>query len=231
MDVAHFIFFLADKLVAGIQVACRGDGQILRTGAASLDPLIYARACRQVQHVVIESDRMPFPLSPQHILGKKLILFQYDWQVLFCQGSFIVGCTYHRFHAQLGESEIGHMHDVLEEIRIGVGEGPAHVIVFVPALFHESLEFRHDPVVASAPRVIHPLRIMDLFSPVQAQDDVGEFPVGKVYHVVVDEDPVGRERKPEILAVLLLILDARLRCYDNDKRIGATAFKNSCRNR
>ena len=58
------------------------------------------------------------------------------------------------------------MENVVGEIRVVVGERPAHIIAFVAAGFHEFLELRHNGVVTALTVDCLTQAVVDFFSPV-----------------------------------------------------------------
>ena len=67
--VAHKVFFVAYKLMAGVKITPRCYSKVLCTGAAACDSLVDARAVGQVQHIMIEGYWMTFFFSFEHFLG------------------------------------------------------------------------------------------------------------------------------------------------------------------
>ena len=53
-DVTEQEFIVSYELVAGIEVAPRGDRHIFRSRAATRYSLIYARTAREIYHIVVE---------------------------------------------------------------------------------------------------------------------------------------------------------------------------------
>ena len=90
------------------------------------------------------------------------------------------------------------------EVRVRVSEGAAHVIILAFPGFHQLLELGHDLIPAAVPGVVHPETVVHFLAPVQGQNHVAAFPVGKIDHVVINEHAVGGEGEAEILVVLLL---------------------------
>ena len=97
------------------------------------------------------------------------------------------------------------MEQVLGEVRICMGEGAPHVVVFTASGLHQLLELGHYAVIASFAGIVHPKGIMYLLASVQGQDHIAHLPVGKVYYLVVNEHAVGGEGKAEFLVVGLLL--------------------------
>ncbi len=61
-NVSEQEFYHPHKLMAGIQIAPRSDRHVFRAGTAARYALIYARAARKVNHIVIERERF----APRH---------------------------------------------------------------------------------------------------------------------------------------------------------------------
>ena len=204
IDVAQKILGVADELVTRIQIAPRGDRHVLRTRAAARDALIDARTRVQIEHIVVEGDGLAFLFSSEHILGEDLVLFKKHGKIIIGQRIRIVGRAYHRLHRKLRKAEVGHMEDVVGEIGVVVGEGAADVVAPVAAPFDEVLEFRYDDVIAAVAVDGFSQAVMHLFSAVEAEHDIVALLVGKVDHLVIEQNAVGGQRKAEVLALLLL---------------------------
>ena len=65
-DIAEAEFFVADELVAGVEVAPRSDGHVLCAGAAARNALVNARAAGEINHVVVERERFAGAAALQH---------------------------------------------------------------------------------------------------------------------------------------------------------------------
>ena len=72
--VAETEFFISHKLVAGIKITPRRDCHVLRPGAAAGYPLVNAGTSGQIDHVVIEGERLSGTLPLKHQLRKLLVL-------------------------------------------------------------------------------------------------------------------------------------------------------------
>ena len=189
--------------MAGIQVAPGGDGHVLGARAAAADALIDAGAAGEVDHVMVEGEGAAFLPAFQHQAGQVLILPHHDGQILRRQGAGVALGAHHGLHAQFIEAQVQHDLDILEKIRVGMGEGAAHVIVFAAPGRHQLLKFGHDLLPAALARIVHPEAVVDLLAPVQAQHHIAAFPVGKVDHVVVDQHAVGGQGEAEVFALFL----------------------------
>ena len=86
IDIAEAVCLIADELMAWIKIAPGSDGDIFRSGTASGDALVDAWSVLEVDHVVIEHDRVSLLLPADHILGKDLILIKQDREIFFGQG-------------------------------------------------------------------------------------------------------------------------------------------------
>ena len=203
-DVAQLEFLVAHELVTGVQVAPRGHGHVLRTGAAAGDALINAGAALEVDHIVVEGEGPSLLVPLQHQSGQILILLHDDFLVRLRQGRRITVGSHHRLHAQLREAQIQHGLDVLQKVGVGVGEGPPHIVVLPLPGLHQLLELGNDLLPAAVSCIVHPVAVMDLLAAVQTQHHIAHLPVGEVDDVVVDEHPIGGQGKAEVLAPLLL---------------------------
>ena len=189
--------------MAGIQIAPRGDCHILGAAAAAGDALIDARAFCQIDHIMVEGNGFAFLFPADHILCQDLVLLFYDLDILRCQGHRIVSRANHRLHTQLCKAQICHMEYILGEIRILMGKSTAHIVALAPTGLYQFLELRHDLVVAALSAIVHTGGIVDLFSAVQAENNIAHFLIGKLDHIVVDQHTVGGKGKAEILTPLL----------------------------
>ena len=153
---------------------------------------------------MVERERPALPVPLQHQPCQVFVLFQHNRQVFLCQGSGITFRADNRFHAQLGKAQVEHDFDVLQEIRVRMGKGAPHVVVLPAPGLHQFLELRHNFLPASVAGIIHTAAVMDFLAPVQAQHDIAHFPVGEINHVIINQYTVGRQRKPEMLALFLL---------------------------
>ena len=199
--VAHRVVRIVHELMAGEQLPPGGHGQVLRAGAAAGHALVQAGAAGEIQHVVVEGEGPPLLLPLEHLLGQDLILRKELGQVLFRQGPGLAGGTDHRLHAQLGEAQVGHVEDVVGEVHVVVGEGPAHIIAQIAPFFHKTLEFGDNDVIAANPGEVFPQAVVDLFPAVQAEDDVVHLLVAELRHLIVQQDAVGGQGEAEILVV------------------------------
>ena len=86
-----------------------------------------------------------------------------------------------------------------------MGEGAADVVIPAAPFLRELHEFGDDDIVASfsVPGGTH--AVIDLFPSVQAQDDIGHFPVAEFRDLVVQENTVGGQREPELLIMFLFL--------------------------
>ena len=207
-DVAHQVFGVAHKLVAGVQVAPGGHGHVLGAGAAAGDALIDAGAAGQVDHVVVEGKASALAVALDHLLGQDLVLLLQDGQIFCGQGAGVTGLGHHRLHAQLGKAEVRHVEDVVGKVGVVVSVGAAHVVVLVAALLHELLELGHDGVVTAAAGIVLAEAVVHFLAAIQAQHHVVALLVAEVDDIVVDQHTVGGHGKAEVLVVDLLLLTA-----------------------
>ena len=197
---AQAVPLLPHKLVAGVQIPPRGHGHILGARAAARDALVDTGPALQVDHIVVKGKGPALPAALPHQPGQLLVLLLDHRNVIVGQGGRVARRADHRLHAQLGKAEVQHGPDILEEVGVGVRKGTADVVVFAPAGLHQALEFRHHPVIAPPPGIVHAVAVVYLAPAVQAQHHVAHFAVGKLNHVIVNQHPVGGERKAEALA-------------------------------
>ena len=154
---------------------------------------------------MIERDGPSLPLPAQHVLRQQLVLLLNGIQVLRCQLRRVPRGANHRLHAQLREAQIiGHMEKVLREVRVGVGKGSPHVIIFPATGRHQLLELGYNPVIAAVSRIIHPSPVVDLLPAIQGQHHIAHLPVGKVDHVVVNQHTVRGKSEAEVLPSFFL---------------------------
>ena len=153
---------------------------------------------------MVEGEGLSGAAALEHQRRKLLVLILDDFKVGFGQPGGVARRADDRLHAQLRKAEVEHLLDVLEEIRVRVREGAAHVVVFPAARRDEFLEFRHDFLPASVACVIDAVAVVDLLSSVEAQNNVAHLAVREVDHVVVDQHAVRRQCEAEVLAGLLL---------------------------
>ena len=187
--------------MAGIKFACRSDCKIFRSASATRNALVNTRTAFEIEHIVIEGERLALFSSFYHHIGKFFVLLVKHFLVVFGERVFVGGRTHDGFHAEFVESEIEHCLNVVGEIGIAMSERAAHIIILAAARFDEFLKFRHDYIVTSHVAYRLAKVVIDFLSSVKAEHDVVHLFVGKFDHVVVNEHAVGGERKAEIFAV------------------------------
>ena len=203
-DVAQLEFFLAYKLMAGVQVAPGGHGHVFRSAAAAGDALVDAGAAGEVDHIVVEGKGPALFVALQLELGQVLILLHEDGQVLLRQARGVSLGGDHRFHGELRKAQVQHGLDVLQEVRVMVGKGAPHIVVLTVTLADQLLELRDDLVVAAVACVVHPEPVVDLLPAVQAQDNIAHFLIAEVDDILVNKHAVGGQGESEVLPRLLL---------------------------
>ena len=214
-DIAHLIFGIVYKLVAGIEITRGSHSQVFRPGTASRNSLINAGPVLQIEHIVVKRDRFSLALPAQHVFCKNLILFKDDGKVLLSQCGGAVRIRDDRLHGEFREAQIvGHMENILGKIGVEVGKGAAHVVALPAAPVNELLEIGNDPVIASAAGIVPAETIVDLFAAVQAQDHVVALFVGPLDDLIGDSDAVCGQCKTEILVFF----------FFNGTRIGDQLF-------
>ena len=202
-DIAQLELLVAHELVAGVKIAPRGNGHVFRSGAAAGYALVNAGTGGQVDHVVVEGDRLACAFAAKHFRRKKLVLLL-DYLDIFrrqCHG--IVRCSHDRLHAQFRETEVSHVQNILQKVRVGVGEGAPHIVVLPVAGSHQLLELGNDLLPAAVSGVVHAVAVVNLLAAVQTQHHVAHLTIGEVDHVNIDEHTVCGQRKAEIFAPLL----------------------------
>ena len=112
-DVAQLELLLAYELMAGIEIAPRGDRHVLGARATARNALVDAGAARQIDHVVIEGEGLAFFVFFKHQHGKLFVLLHDDGTVCLGQLGGITGCADHRFHGKLVEAQIQHHLNIL----------------------------------------------------------------------------------------------------------------------
>ena len=201
-NIAELILVIADKLVAGIQVAPRGDCHVFGARTAARNALVDARAARQVYHIVVECYGLALFFAPKHVLGEYLVLLKEHGQVVVGQRVWVVGRADDRLHRELGKAEVCHMEDVVGEVGVVVGKGAANVVASPLSPPYKLLKFGNDNVVAALAVNRLAQIVVYLFSAVKTKHHVVALAVGKLDNVVVNKHSVGGQRKAEILVVL-----------------------------
>ena len=204
-DVAELKGGITDKLMTRVKISPCRHRHVFRSGAAARNSLVDAGTMLQIDHVMIEGDRLSFLLSANHILRQELVLLVQDRQILFGQRARARRLTDHRLHGKLRKAKIvRHMEEILREVRIEMREGPAHVIIAVASLLYEFLELRHDGVIASPSELVHTETVIDLLASIQRQDDIVAFLIRPLDDLIVHIHAVCGQRKAEVLVLLLL---------------------------
>ena len=203
-DIAHFVLGIIDKLMAGIQITGRCYSEILRARAASGDALVDTGAMFQIEHIVIKSDRLSFPLPANHIFGENLILLKDHGEILRLQCRGTVGICNDRLHGQFRKPEIVcHVENILCKVRVEVSESSAHVIALSFTLFDKLFKIRDYPVITAAAGIVFAKAIIDLPAPIEAEDNVMAFFICPFNHFVCHADTVGRQCKTKVFIFLL----------------------------
>ena len=209
-EISHQEIFFADELMAGIELAGRGDREILRTRAAARKPLVNTRSVFKIEHVVVEHERCTFLSFLDHALGEELVLAHDDREILFGQRVGRVRRADDGFHAQPVEAEGEHGVDILHEIGIEVSEGAADIVFFSDGFARglQGEEFGDDDL--EAPYAPHGLAeaVVDFLSAVEAHHDIVHLAGGEVDDFLVHEHTVCGEGETEVLARLLFALSA-----------------------
>ena len=199
-DVAQLVSGVGHELVAGIQVAPRGDCHVLSAGTAAGYPLEYAGTAGKVYHVVVERKGPALALSFKHKLRKLFVLFLYDLHIAVRERAGIVRSADNWLHGELRKAEPKHFFYVLKEVRILMGKGAAHVVALVSALFHKSLKSRHYSLPAAVSRVVHSVAVVDFLAAVQTKDHVVHLFVRELRYLVVQKHTVCGKGEAEVLA-------------------------------
>ena len=85
-----------------------------------------------------------------------------------------------------------------------MGEGSPHIIAFISPSADKFLKLRNDFFPASVSCIVHTIAVMDLFSAIQAQDDIAHFPITEIDHIIIDQKAISGQRETEILVMFLL---------------------------
>ena len=160
-NVSEQEFIIPDKLMTGIQIAPRSDRQVFRAGPSARYALIYARAARKVDHIVIERERLALVIALEHKFGKLFVLFEHCRLILFGKRSGVARACHNGFHAQFGKAEIEHHLYVLQKIRVCVSKRAAHIIPLALARFNKLLKLRNDGFPAALARIVHAIPVVN----------------------------------------------------------------------
>ena len=98
------------------------------------------------------------------------------------------------------------MDHIFCEIEIFLCEGAAYIILIelpIAALFNEPLVFRHDGTIATAAVHTEAKRIINLFAPINRENDIGHFTVDVIDFVICQQQAGGGDREAEIFVMLL----------------------------
>ncbi len=111
------------------------------------------------------------------------------------------------------------MEQIVQKVRIVVGESSAHVVFPVAPGLNQPPELGNDDVVCALAARSFPEPVVNRFASVQAQHHVVAFPVGKIDHFVVDVHAVGGQRKAEVLVMRLLKAPGIVRDLLDDRKV------------
>ena len=93
---------------------------------------------------------LSLPPPPDHFLRQVFILPEYPGKMFFFQCKWRIFISYYRFHGQSVESHIGHMEDVLCEIRVAGCKCPPHIVVLTAPAFHKALKPMNHQIISTA---------------------------------------------------------------------------------
>ena len=91
------------------------------------------------------------------------------------------------------------MYDVAGKIRVIVSICTAYIVILLVSGFRQFAEGRQDRIVSAAALVGLSHVVVDRFPPVQTDDHIAHFFIGKLDDLVVEQHAVGGQREPEIL--------------------------------
>ena len=135
-------------------------------------------------------------------------MLQKHRQVALLQGIVLLRIAHHRLNRQLLKSQIRHVQHIGGKVRIEVGIGAPHIVVLLPSGVCKPLEFIQDQIITALAVAAHPQPVMGNLAPVQRQHHIAHLPVGKVDHIIVDQQAVGGKGKAKVLIMELLLFPA-----------------------
>ena len=171
--------------MAGIQIAPGRHGQVLCAGSAAGQPLGHAGSSLQVDHEMEEVESFAFLFSLDHNLCKTVVLFTDLRNVLLTDGVGIRLVPHHRLDGHLLKSKIRKMQDVVGEIQVVPCERAPDIVSLLVSAVRQLLELGNDQVIAAfaVPERTH--IVVDLFTPIQAENHIVHLLVDEILDLIV----------------------------------------------
>ena len=135
--------------MARIEIAPRGDRQILGSRTATGKTLRHTRTALKIDHKVEEIKIFSALMTSDHLNCQLVILLEELRQILLPDCVRLLRLRHNRLHRNLLESEICKMQHILREIKIIMCKGSSHIIFILMSALRELLELRHDQIIAS----------------------------------------------------------------------------------
>ena len=95
------------------------------------------------------------------------------------------------------------MKNIFGKIQVMPGKGSPDIIIFLPPELCKLLKLRNNPVITSRPIGKRTHKVMHLAPSVQTENHVGHFPVGKLHLLLIQQNSVCGQGKPELLVMFL----------------------------
>ena len=150
-------------------------------------------------------ETISFFFTLNHLTGQDVVLLFQNGYILRTNGVIRLFRSHNRLHGDLVKAKIRQMQDVTRKIQVPVRIGSTDIVLQPegPPLLRKFQESGQDQVVASpaAAERAHP--VVDFLPSVNRQDDIVHLPVAELHHLIVKQNPVGRERKTEMLPACL----------------------------
>ena len=149
-------------------------------------------------------ETLSFLLAAQHLLRQLIVLLEEHRDIPLPQRILLRLLRHHRFHGDLLKAQVRQMQYILRKIEIVPRKSPPHIVVHLVPARRRLLKFRHYLIVTalSAPERTH--QVVDLLSSVDGENDVSHLPVTEFQHLVIEQNAVGGQRKPELFVVWFL---------------------------
>ena len=206
---AHAHALAAHKLVAGVDIAVRGDGHVFVARAAAGQALAKAGAAGEVHHEMKEAEPLVRIAAADHIFAAQTLVFlEHAGQVAFADGIVVAFVGDDRLDGELLKALVRQVQHVVSKVQIVAGEGAAQVVALLAAPPGEFLRLLDDEVIAALAVGGGAHAVVHLRPPVDGDDDVVHLAVEEVHDLVVHKHGVGGGGELEHLAVALLQLAA-----------------------
>ena len=124
----QFKLWAAYKLVARVERAVGGHGQVLPPGSAAGEALVDAGPLVQVHGKMEKEKGIPFPGTLQAKLRQGQVLLPQAGQVLPGEGMLHLFRGDHRFQGDETEALLVYMANIFQEIKIPAGIGPPDIV-------------------------------------------------------------------------------------------------------